>query len=138
MVRLTGLGALFLVLALTVAVGAQEAVKSPFDYNPATVQTQRGWVISVTPVAPGPIPQMVTVQLATEKETLTVWLAPSWFLEAQGFKVTALDRLEVTGSRLVVDGRPLLLTATVKKNGRTLRLRDDQGNPLWSRRPPAP
>ncbi|MEJ5329347.1 MAG: hypothetical protein WHT07_04275 [Desulfobaccales bacterium] len=138
MVRLKWLGALLLVLALATMVGAQEALKSPFDYNPATVQTHRGWVISVTPVAPGPIPQMVTVQLATQQETLTVWLAPSWFLEAQGFKVTALDRLEVTGSRLVVDGRPLLLTATVKKNGQTLRLRDEKGNPLWSRRPPGP
>lgn len=138
MVGLKWLRALLLVLALGVAAGAQEAVKSPFDYNPATVQTHRGWVISVTPVAPGPIPQMVTVQLATEKETLTVWLAPSWFLEAQGFKVAGLDRLEVTGSRLVVEGRPLLLAAMVTKNGRTLRLRDEQGTPLWSRRPPAP
>ncbi len=130
--------ALLLVLALAVAAGAQEAVKSPFDYNPATVQTHRGLVVSVTPVAPGPIPQMVTVQLATDKETLTVWLAPSWFLEAQGFKVAGLDRLEVTGSRLVVDGRPLLLAAVVTKNGLSLRLRDEQGMPLWSRRPPAP
>lgn len=138
MVRLKWLRALLLLLALAAAAGAQEAVKSPFDYNPATVETHRGLVISVTPVAPGPIPQMVTVQLAAERETLTIWLAPSWFLEAQRFKVTALDRLEVTGSRLVVDGRPLLLAATVTKNGRTLRLRDEQGNPLWSRRPPAP
>lgn len=138
MVRLRWLGALLLVLAMPAMAGAQEALKSPFDYNPATVQTLRGFVISVTPVAPGPIPQMVTVQLAAEKETLTVWLGPSWFLEAQGFKVAGLDRLEVTGSRLVVDGRPLLLAATVTKNGRTLRLRDEQGNPLWSRRPPAP
>lgn len=130
--------ALLLVLALAVIAGAQEAVKSPFDYNPATVETHRGLVISVTPVAPGPIPQMVTVQLAADRETLTVWLAPSWFLEAQGFKVAGLDRLEVTGSRLVVDRRPLLLAAAVTKNGRTLRLRDEQGNPLWSRRPPAP
>jgi hypothetical protein len=138
MLRRVWTGALLLLLTWATFAGAQEGVKSPFDYNPATVQTHRGLVIAVTPAAPGPVPQMVTVQLATDKETLTVWLAPSWFLEGQDFKISGLDRLEVTGSRLMVDGRPLVLAAAVKKGDRTLRLRDAQGNPLWSRRPAAP
>lgn len=125
-------------LALTVAAGlAQEAAKGPLVYNVRTVETLKGLVISLSPQAYGGMPEPVVLRLATDKETLTVWLGPNWYVEAQGLKIVALDRVEVTGSRLMLDGKPAILAAQVKKDGQVLKLRDDHGTPLWGKQPPA-
>ncbi len=130
--------AALLVLALLMqAASAQEAAKGPLAYNARTVETQEGLVISVSPQSHRGMPEPVVLRLSTDKETLTVWLGPNWFVEAQGFKIAALDRVEVTGSRIMLDGKPAILAARVKKGGQVLKLRDDHGTPLWGKQPPA-
>ena len=41
------------------------------------------------------------------------------------------DRVDIRGSRVSVEGKPTLIAAEVRKGNETLRLRDDQGLPLW-------
>jgi hypothetical protein len=72
------------------------------------------------------------VTIKTDKETLPVVLGPAWYVEQQHFAIVARDTVEVTGARMAIQGQPSLIAAEVKKGGQILKLRDDQGIPLWA------
>jgi len=52
-------------------------------------------------------------------------------LAQQNWQIAALDRIEVTGSRVDLDGKPGLVAQKVKKDGQVIELRDQTGRPLW-------
>ena len=54
-------------------------------------------------------------------------------MEKQGLKITNLDKLRVTGSRISVQGKPALIAREVRKGSQVLKLRNDRGQPLWRR-----
>jgi hypothetical protein len=47
-------------------------------------------------------------------------------------KIEPKDKVEVTGSRITFDGKPAIIAAEVKKGDEALKLRDDNGFPVWS------
>lgn len=105
-------------------------------YDPQTVQTIAGKVTAVESLAAGKGPgvgwRRVTVQ--TDQEAIPVILGPVWYLEQQKFTLGSGDSLEVRGSRVTVEERPYLIAAEVKKGKKTLKLRDQDGLPVWSGR----
>ncbi|MBM4276039.1 MAG: DNA-binding protein [Deltaproteobacteria bacterium] len=104
----------------------------PGLFDPKTVETVSGIVVAVPPpAAKGGVPQPAHLALKTDRETLMVILGPAWFFERQGFAISALDKIQVTGSRVMFQGKPGLIAAEVKKGDRTLKLRDEKGTPLW-------
>jgi hypothetical protein len=42
------------------------------------------------------------------------------------------ERIEVKGSRITLEGKPARIAAQVKKGGEVLKLRDDDGRPVWA------
>jgi hypothetical protein len=68
----------------------------------------------------------------TDKETLEVHLGPTAFLEKEKFTFAKGDQIEVTGSKVKIEGADALIAREVKKGGKTLTLRDAQGVPAWS------
>jgi hypothetical protein len=106
-------------------------------YDPQTVQTITGKVTAVDSLASGKGPgfgwSRITVQ--TGQEAIPVILGPAWYLEQQKFTLGPGDSLEVRGSRVTVEERPHLIAAEVKKGKKTLKLRDQDGLPVWSGRP---
>ncbi len=106
----------------------------PFSrmYNPAAVETLSGTVDSVTQT-PGKGPSYgVHFTLKTDKETIPVHLGPAWYMDQQGFKPAAGDKVEVTGSRVTYEGKPAIIAGQVKKDGKTLNLRGANGVPAWA------
>jgi len=101
-------------------------------YNPATVETVTGEVVSVDRVAWGRRAQGVHLTLKTGQETLTVHLGPSWFVDQQGVKLNKGDQVEITGSRVDFQGDKVLIAREVKKGGQVMTLRDAQGVPRWA------
>jgi cell division septal protein FtsQ len=75
----------------------------------------------------------VHLQLKTAQGIVTVLLGPNWFLARQPLKFSPLDRLEVTGSKITLQGKPVLVAAAVKKGEQVLKLRTEQGMPLWGK-----
>lgn len=102
-------------------------------YNPQTVETLRGEITAVERIA-SPRPEMpgrMTLSLKTDKETVTIYLGPLWYIEKQKVDLAVKDKVEVKGSRVTMDGKPLIIANYVKKGDQVLKMRDDQGMPLW-------
>ncbi len=102
-------------------------------YNPATIETVVGQVASVDKFTParGMSPG-IHLLLRTDKETIPVHLGPAWFIDKQGFGIESGDTLEVTGSRITFDGKPAIIAAELKRDGKVMMLRDRNGVPAWS------
>lgn len=102
-------------------------------YNPATVETVTGTVESVEKVTPMKgMRYGIHLLVKTDKEVIPVHLGPGWFIERLDTKIVKGDTVEVKGSRVTVAGKPALIAAEVKKGGETLKLRDENGVPVWA------
>lgn len=102
-------------------------------YNPETVETVKGQVESVDKMSPvAGMGQGVHVTVKTDSGEIPVHLGPSWFMEHQDTQIEPKDEIEVTGSRVTFEGKPTIIASEVKKDGGTLRLRDENGRPAWA------
>lgn len=102
-------------------------------YDPKTVETVSGEVVSVDKITP--IQGMsygVHLTLKTDKETISVHLGPGWYIENQDVKIEPKDTIEVKGSRITYEGKPAIIAAEVKKGDEVLKLRDENGFPVWA------
>ena len=101
-------------------------------YDPKSVETISGEVTSVDRITPAKgMTGGVHMNVKTDKETVSVHLGPSWYLENQDVKIAAKDKVEVKGSRITFGGKPAIIAAEVKKGEEVLKLRDDAGFPVW-------
>ena len=101
------------------------------QYNPQTVETVTGEVTAVERTTMGRMQQGLHLTLKTDKESLPVFLGPAFYLEEQKFQINKGDKLQVKGSRV----NQAMVAGEMKKGDQVLKLRDDQGKPLWSRGP---
>lgn len=101
-------------------------------YDPKTVETLHGEVVSVNKIPAAGRYYGVHVTLKTDKETIPVHLGPGWFIEHQDTKIEPQDKVEITGSRVVYEGEPAVIAAEVTKGDEVLKLRDENGLPFWA------
>ena len=85
-------------------------------YDPQTVTTISGVVVSLTPPqAEAGLPYLAYLTLRTETEKIKVFLGPSLYVDQLPVKIKELDRIQVTGSKITWEGKPVILAAEVKK-----------------------
>ena len=102
-------------------------------YDSKTIETISGEVTSISRITPNKgMAAGVHMNVKTEKETISVHLGPSWYLENQDVKLEAKDKVEVKGSRITFGGKPAIIASEVKKSDEVLKLRDDNGFPVWA------
>jgi len=102
-------------------------------YDPKTVETISGEVLSVDRIIPMKgMYYGIHLMVKTDKETISVHLGPGWYIENQEIKIEPKDKVEVRGSRITFEGKPAIIAAEVKKGDETLKLRDENGFPVWS------
>ncbi|HTO93787.1 MAG TPA: DNA-binding protein [Bacteroidota bacterium] len=105
-------------------------------YDPRTVQTVTGKVASIDTIAArGRMAGGVHIELQTDSALVSVHLGPAWYLNRQGVRLEKGGAVTVTGSRILVDGKPAIVADGVVSGTATLKLRDRNGIPLWSRGP---
>jgi hypothetical protein len=132
--------ALVLILALSMACGSEnqgglapgEGAGYDRIYDPKTVETVSGEVVSVDKITDRGMGYGVTLALRTAKETIMVYLGPGWFLEKQDLTLAPKDQVEITGSQITFQGKPAIIAAQVKKGDKSLKLRDPAGIPAWA------
>ena len=102
-------------------------------FDPKTVETVRGEIVVVERFVPMQgMSGGIHLRLKTATGVLDVHLGPAWFLDHQHIALTKGDRVEVRGSRVVIAGKPAIIAAQVVRGRDVLRLRDEQGIPVWS------
>jgi len=102
-------------------------------YNPKTVETINGEVVSIDKITPMKgMSYGVHMTVQTDKETISVHVGPGWFIENQDIKIEPKDKVEVKGSRITFQGKPAIIAAEIKKGDEILKLRDENGFPVWS------
>jgi hypothetical protein len=132
--------ALALILSLTMACGSEnQGGRGPesgagYDrmYDPKTVETVSGEVVSVDKITARGMDSGVSLTLKTAKETILVYLGPGWFLEKQDLTFAPKDQVEITGSQTTFQKKPAIIAAQVKKGEKSLKLRDPAGIPAWA------
>jgi hypothetical protein len=102
-------------------------------YNPSTVTTVKGGVLSLETIPPksqqpGAMQRAV---LKMEQGDITVILSPDWYLAEQKISLKAGDQLEVTGSKITLSGTPTILARNLKVGDKSAILRNDRGFPVW-------
>ena len=102
-------------------------------YNPKTVETISAEVISIDKITPMKgMSYGLHMTVKTDKETISVHMGPGWFIENQDVKIEPKDKVEIKGSRVTFDGKPAIIASEVKKGEEVLKLRDENGFPVWS------
>jgi hypothetical protein len=103
-------------------------------YDPAKAETVQGEVTAVEKIGgggrrgPG-----IGLKLKTASGELVVHLGPQWYIEQQGeVPIKAGDTVEIKGVKASGGGKDFFLAGEVKKGGDVLKLRDDNGVPLWA------
>ena len=101
-------------------------------YDPKAVETISGEVTKVDRITPAKgMSGGIHMLVKTDKETVSVHLGPSWYLENQDVKIEPKDKVEVKGSRVTFGGKPALIASEVRKGNEVLTLRDEAGFPAW-------
>jgi hypothetical protein len=121
--------------AQTAGPGAGKGAMAPkagmgMQYDPKAVETVSGEVTQVQTM--GRRTKGVHLQVKTDKETLIVVLGPTTYLEQQKMTFAVGDKVEVKGSRIQHPQQAMIVAGEVKKGDQLLKLRDDQGKPMWS------
>jgi hypothetical protein len=102
-------------------------------YDPKTMETISGEVTTVDRITPGKgMTGGIHMNVKTDKETVSVHLGPSWYIENQDVKIAPKDKVEVKGAKITFAGKPAIIAAEVKKGDEVLKLRDESGFPVWS------
>ncbi len=135
---MVGVVLVLLALASAQAGLGQEAAPKPLRFNPETVETVQGLVVDAPVIQKSGIPEIEHLTLKTDREYLMIIMGPNWYLAQQDIKISALDRLEVTGSRVKLNGKSALLAQKVKKGKQVFEFRDQSGRPLWAPSRPQP
>jgi hypothetical protein len=103
-------------------------------YNPDTVVTVSGIVIAKTPPSAKGLPELVYLTLKTEAGKITVFLGPDLYVDKLSVQIKFLDKIQVTGSKISWEGKPVILAAEIKRGDQILKLREPNGVPIWSGR----
>ncbi len=102
-------------------------------YDPKTVESVSGEVMIVDKITPRKgMFYGVHLMLKTDKETISIHLGPGWYIENQDIKIEPKDKIEVKGSRITFEGKPVIVVSEIKKGNELLKLRDENGFPVWS------
>lgn len=132
--------ALALILALTLACGSENrgdlepggGVGYDRMYDPKTVETVHGEVVSVAKLTDRGKGSGASLTLKTGTKTVLVYLGPGWFIEKQDLTLASKDQVEITGSYITFQGQPVIIAAQVQKGDKSLKLRDPAGIPAWA------
>lgn len=111
--------------------GGRNSQQRMYDVN--TVTTVSGEITSVETLEGrrGGMGGGIHAVLKTGSESVSVHLGPQSYLSQQGITVEKGDKVSIRGSKITMKDKPVIIAAEITRNGKTVKLRDDNGMPLW-------
>lgn len=73
----------------------------------------------------------VEFRLETDETEFMVHLGPAWYIDNQPRKIETGETVTVQGSKIKVNSETVLIAEWVRTGKHLLRLRDEDGNPVW-------
>ncbi len=103
------------------------------NFNPDTVETMQGTIKQVSSFTPAKqAAEGLKLKVKTaDGRTMTVYAGPHDHYKQQSLQFSKDDQVTITGSRTTVDNKNVIMATRIQKDGKTLNLRDAQGNPAW-------
>ena len=125
---------LFSMVIMTSAVFAQGRGQRRQFYDASTVTTINGTIAIIDSQAT-PRRDFYMVQLSVQDTsgTTNVVVGPSSYLDSQNISFNKGDSIQVTGSKVNFRGNDVMIAAQIVTGGKTIKLRDDSGRPMWMR-----
>lgn len=116
--------------------GGRAGARMPL-YDTTKVENLSGVIERIDTVTGPGMAGGVHLQVRTKNEAVEVHAGPGWYLEQQKLQLAVGDRVELRGSRVTWNGKPVVLASEVTRvrdrERATVRLRDQRGIPAWSR-----
>jgi|WetSurMetagenome_2_1015567.scaffolds.fasta_scaffold136688_2 hypothetical protein len=101
-------------------------------YDVNTVETVLGQVRSIDNIySVNNTSYDIIMIIYTNKGDISVHLGPVSYLVDQVFKINTDDNVLLTGSMVAYEGSKVIVAKEVSKGDQVLKLRDDNGYPLW-------
>jgi len=129
--RTTGLFMMALVLLLTANLSFAQKSDMP-KYDPAKEVTIKGVVDEVKEIRGANNEVRIHLMLKSGSDVQEISLCPHTFLKATEVDFAKGDQLEITGSKVKVDEKTVILAREIVKGNNTLVLRDKAGSPVWT------
>jgi hypothetical protein len=106
-------------------------------FNPANITVMSGTVTAINRSVPQSPDQPVQVGFTLQSPLgpIRVMMGPASFVDQQPVQIAAGDVVEVTGWLVTRGRKSRLIAGQVKKGNQVLRLRNEQGQPLWQSSP---
>lgn len=122
--------ALSVILLLAVSAIAQ---KPAAKYDSGSEATIKGTVQEVREVPKSCMGETgLHLILTTEAGALEVQIAPVEFLKVMDVTFAKGEKLDIIGSKVTLDGTPLVLARQINQNGNQIVVRDKKGEPVWT------
>lgn len=109
-----------------------------YKFNVGSIETLNGVIDKVIRVQTTDAECYVFFILKVKEETLLVNLGPIWYIDENGLLLEEGSSLRLTGSKVRINGRTLIIASEVEEEGGTVKFRDEKGRPLWEGRNPNP
>lgn len=112
--------------------GYASAYNNQFDGN--SIITFEGKVAGVQVSSPeAGVGNLVSMLVkAPNGGTAMVEVGPEWYVDQQSPRINVGDRVTVTGSKFIRNGRGVIYASRIQKGNRLLALRDYAGAPFWA------
>ena len=104
---------------------------NPLYFNPDTITTVEGKIIAVDSVKMR-VYTTTRLKIQTKEGPLDILTAPYWYLEKNKIMFKVGDTINVTGSKVTYNNKPLITASKINYKGKEIKLRDSNGFPLWA------
>ena len=104
---------------------------APPKYDVATETKMKGVVEELKFLPPTGAKPQARLLMKSGADDVEVYLCPKSFLDEMGVTFNKGDEIQVTGSKVKLDGAELTLAREVMKGEDKLVLRFDNGKPVW-------
>jgi hypothetical protein len=101
-------------------------------YDRTTEVTLWGTIVEVGTVTEGTDFPFSKVFIFAGSDEVEVRLGPLAAVKAANFGLSEGFTIAVTGSRVQINGKSVVIAREIRRANRTLRFRDANGNPLWN------
>ena len=104
-------------------------------YDKKTEITLKGPIVEVKLIDTASGVQGTHLMLHQGQEMIEVFAGPTTTLTAGGMVFAKGDTVEVIGSKVEINGAPVLLARQIKKGAKSIAMRDENGRPSWLKKP---